>query len=163
MTVVAGKVGNLTAPPPAPDSWAAEEVNEVGIWLIKIEANGRWTIPVASPEINRKLYFYRGSEIKIAGIEVKPYNSVELLVDEPVIIESGNKDSYLLLLQGCPIGEPVVQHGPFVMNTPAEIQQAFYDYRKTRFGGWPWERSDNVHPRERGRFARYSDGREEVR
>ncbi len=163
VTVVAGKVGNLTAPPPAPDSWAAEEVNEVGIWLIKIEANGRWTIPVASPEINRKLYFYRGSEIKIAGIEVKPYNSVELLVDEPVIIESGNKDSYLLLLQGCPIGEPVVQHGPFVMNTPAEIQQAFYDYRKTRFGGWPWERSDNVHPRERGRFARYSDGREEVR
>jgi hypothetical protein len=163
VTVIAGKVGNMTAPPPAPDSWAAEEVNEVGIWLIKIEANGHWTIPVASPEINRKLYFYRGSEIKIAGIEVKPYNSVELLVDEPVIIESGNEDSYLLLLQGCPIAEPVVQHGPFVMNTPAEIQQAFYDYRKTRFGGWPWERSDNVHPRERGRFARYSDGREEVR
>lgn len=162
VTIVAGKVDESKAPSPAPDSWAAEEVNEVGIWLIQIEAGGQWIIPVASPEINRTLYFYRGSEIKIAGIDVKPYNSVELLVDEPVIVESGNEDAYLLLLQGCPIAEPVVQHGPFVMNTPAEIQQAFYDYRKTRFGGWPWERSDNVHPRERGRFARYSDGREET-
>ncbi|MFZ0282920.1 MAG: pirin family protein [Bacteroidales bacterium] len=162
VTVVAGKVDESKAPPPAPDSWAAEEVNEVGIWLIQIEAGGQWIIPVASPEINRTVYFYRGSEIKIAGIDVKQYNSIELLVDEPVIVESGNEDAYLLLLQGCPIAEPVVQHGPFVMNTPAEIQQAFYDYRKTRFGGWPWERSDNVHPRERGRFARYSDGREET-
>jgi redox-sensitive bicupin YhaK (pirin superfamily) len=161
--VVAGVLGNKTAPPPAPDSWAAEAANEVGIWLIRIEANGLWTIPVASPEINRTLYFYRGSEIKIAGIDVRPYNSVELLTEEPVILENGDGDAYLLLLQGCPIGEPVVQHGPFVMNTIAEIQQAFYDYRKTRFGGWPWETSDNVHPRQKGRFARYSDGREEVR
>ena len=162
ITLVAGKLGDMIALPPAPDSWAAETVNEVGIWLIKIEANGVWTIPVASPEINRTLYFYRGSEIKIAGIEVKPYNSIELLVDEPVIIENGNEDAFLLLLQGCPISEPVVQHGPFVMNTMEEIHQAFYDYRRTQFGGWPWERSDNVHPRERGRFAKYSDGREEV-
>ena len=163
ITVVAGVLGDKTAPPPAPDSWAAEAENEVGIWLIMIEANGLWTIPPASPEINRTLYFYRGSEIKIAGIDVKPYNSVELLAEEPVILENGNEEAFLLLLQGCPIGEPVVQHGPFVMNTVAEIQQAFYDYRKTRFGGWPWERSDNVHPRQKGRFARYSDGREEVR
>ncbi len=161
--VIAGVLGDKTAPPPAPDSWAAEAGNEVGIWLIKIEANGLWTIPVASPEINRTLYFYRGSDIKIAGIDIKSYNSVELLADESVIIENGNEDSFLLLLQGCPIGEPVVQHGPFVMNTAAEIQQAFYDYRNTRFGGWPWERSDNVHPRQKGRFARYSDGREEIR
>lgn len=163
VTVISGKSGDMTAPPPAPDSWAAEEANEVGIWLIKIEANGIWTIPVASPEINRTLYFYRGSEIKIAGIDVKPYNSVELLADQPVIVENGNKEAFLLILQGCPIGEPVVQHGPFVMNTASEIQQAFYDYRRTQFGGWPWKRSDNVHPREKGRFAKYSDGSEEIK
>ena len=162
-TVIAGKIGDVTAPPPAPDSWAADPVNEVGIWLLKIEANGLWTIPTASPEINRSLYFYRGSEINIAGIYVKPYNSVELLADQPIIVENGNEDAYLLLLQGCPIGEPVVQHGPFVMNTAAEIQQAFSDYRKTQFGGWPWKRYDNVHALEKGRFAKYSDGREEVK
>ena len=80
-----------------------------------------------------------------------------------VIIEAGKEPASMLFLQGLPINEPVVQHGPFVMNTPQEIQQAISDYRSTQFGGWPWERYDHVHPHERGRFARYSDGREESR
>jgi hypothetical protein len=163
VTVIAGKLGNVIAPPPAPDSWAAETVNEVGIWLIKMEPGNTWTLPPASPEINRSLYFYRGTEIKIAGINIEPYHSVELLPDQPVTLENGDADASLLLLQGCPINEPIVQHGPFVMNTPMEIQQAFSDYRKTQFGGWPWTRFDNVHPREKGRFAKYADGREEVK
>jgi quercetin 2,3-dioxygenase len=162
-TIIAGKIGDITAQPPAPDSWAADPANEVGIWLLKIEANGFWTIPTSSLEINRTLYFYRGAEINIAGISVKPNNAVELLADQPVIVENGNENAFLLLLQGCPISEPVVQHGPFVMNTAAEIQQAFSDYRKTQFGGWPWKRFDNIHSRETGRFAKYSDGREEFR
>jgi len=79
------------------------------------------------------------------------------------VIESGSKESLLLLLQGMPINEPVVQHGPFVMNNGAEIQQAIRDYHATQFGGWPWERYDNIHPRKRDRFAKYADGREEVK
>jgi len=67
----------------------------------------------------------------------------------------------LLLLQGRPIGEPVAQHGPFVMNTREEIQQAFNDYRRTQFGGWPWPEDAVVFPREKGRFAVF-DGKEEV-
>jgi redox-sensitive bicupin YhaK (pirin superfamily) len=58
-----------------------------------------------------------------------------------------------LLLQGRPIGEPVAQHGPFVMNTRAEINDAIMDYRRTGFGGWPWARDDVVFPRDKGRFA----------
>jgi hypothetical protein len=57
----------------------------------------------------------------------------------------------------------VAQYGPFVMNTQAEIQQAFADYRRTEFGGWPWGASDPVHPREKGRFALHPDGRVEER
>jgi hypothetical protein len=163
VTVVAGKLGEVSALKPAPDSWAADPNNEVGIWLIKIEANGSWTIPAASFELNRSVYFYKGSDIHIAGVNVKPYNSVGLLADQSVIIENSNEDAFLLLLQGQPINEPVTQHGPFVMNDSLEIQQAFFDYRKTQFGGWPWKRYDNVHSPEVGRFAKYSDGREEVR
>jgi hypothetical protein len=47
------------------------------------------------------------------------------------------------------------------MNTRAELEQAFHDYRRTQFGGWPFTANDPVHPRERGRFARHADGRVE--
>jgi len=59
----------------------------------------------------------------------------------------------VLVLQGKPIGEPVAQHGPFVMNTREEIQNCFSEYRRTQFGGWPWQGDDFVFPRAKGRFA----------
>ncbi len=163
LTVIAGTVEGVSAPSPAPDSWANELENEVAIWLIKMEANSHWTIPPASLEVNRSLYFYRGSKINITEISIDNYHSVDLLADQQVIIENGDQESSLLILQGKPINEQVVQHGPFVMNSSAEIQQAFNDYRKTQFGGWPWSRYDNVHPRDAGRFAKYADGSEEIK
>ncbi len=163
VTLIAGNIADVTAPDPAPDSWARKREKEVGIWLIKMEADGQWTLPPASSGVNRSLYFYAGSTIHLAGTGLEPNNCAELVPDQPAIIENGNEDAYLLLLQGRPINEPVVQHGPFVMNSQEEIQQAFTDYRRSQFGGWPWPRFDNVHPREKGRFAKYADGREEVR
>ncbi len=160
--VVAGRIGDIIAPPPAPDSWAADPKNEIGIWIIKMQAGAKWVIPAASPEVRRMLYFYDGDSLKIAGIDVNPMHSVEMLAEQDVIIESGKKESKVLILQGMPINEPVVQHGPFVMNTHEEIHQAVMDYRATQFGGWPWERYDNVHDRAKGRFAKYADGTEDL-
>lgn len=161
--IIAGRLGEITAPPPAPDSWAAKEKNQVAIWLINMEEGAQWSIPSASMEVNRSLYFYKGKQINLAGIEINSYHSVDLLADNPLIIKNDNEKALLLLLQGMPINEPVVQHGPFVMNSAAEIQQAFSDYRKTQFGGWPWASYDNVHDRNKGRFARYQNGKEEIR
>lgn len=62
-------------------------------------------------------------------------------------------------LQGRAINESVVQHGPFVMSSQAEIQQAFRDYQATDgFGKWPWKGNDPNHGAEQGRFAKYADG-----
>ena len=161
--VIAGNISDLSAPLPAPDSWAADPGNEVAIWVMKMEGHARWTIPAASEDVNRTLYFCNGSSIRIAGIEVSSYQAIELLAEQDVILENGAGEGNFLLLQGRPINEPVVQHGPFVMNTHQEIQEAIQDYHRTQFGGWPWPRHDMVHGWTKERFARYADGKEETK
>ncbi len=160
VNLIAGTMGQVSPPPPAPDSWAAEPANEVGIWLITMEAGASYTLPKASPGVKRSLYFYEGNKLLLAGIGIEPRHSVELLADQEVTVGNGDSRGSMLVLQGQPIREPVAQYGPFVMNTQAEVQQAIDDYRKTQFGGWPWPRPDHVHKAGQGRFARYADGRE---
>lgn len=161
--IVAGSVNGLEAVPPAPDSWAAKVENEVAIWLISMEARAKWELPPASEQTTRSLYFYKGSKITISGEEISSYKAIDLQASQSVILENGPEKGHLLLLQGRPIEETVVQYGPFVMNSQAEIQQAMDDFRNTQFGGWPWSRPDQVHGQKRGRFARYSNGKEELR
>ena len=48
-----------------------------------------------------------------------------------------DQDAVFLILSGEPIDEPIVGHGPFVMNSEAEIEQAFVDFQSGRFGRMP--------------------------
>jgi len=161
--VVAGKYGSHTAPAPAPDSWAANPENEVNIWQIKLEENAVWEIPAAFTKVNRSLYFFEGETITTETNVIQTNHVLELDARIEISVQNGNKPARLLLLQGKPIEEPVAQYGPFVMNNMTEIEQAFSDYRKTRFGGWPWPRTDMVHGKERGRFARFDNGEEIIK
>jgi hypothetical protein len=162
ITNIAGKIEESSAPEPAPDSWAADPENELGIWIIKMDAGAQWTIPPSVQPVNRILYFHEGTSIKLAGSDISSNTSVELLADEKILLENGKNEAHFLILQGRPISEPVVQHGPFVMNTQNEIHEAFNDYKKTQFGGWPWDRSDPVHVEAKFRFAKFSDGKEQT-
>lgn len=161
VTVVAGAYSGLTPPRPPPHSWASRPDTDVAIWTIVMEPGAKWTLPAALAGSNRMLYMFRGKSATIAGQMLANRTGVSLSPTHAVEIEAGPVTTELVLLQGRPIGEPVVQYGPFVMNSPAEIQQAYRDYQNTRFGGWPWKKNDPVHPREEGRFARHADGRVE--
>jgi len=162
VTLVAGRLGDRKAPPPPPRSWASRPDSDVVIATLKLAPNAEWTLPPAHSGVNRALYFFRGSSLRVGGASVRSRHSVELHGDREVVLRNGDDEAELLLLQGRPIGEPVAQYGPFVMNTQAEIQQAFADYRRTGFGGWPWPVDGPVHPRDRSRFARRADGRLET-
>jgi redox-sensitive bicupin YhaK (pirin superfamily) len=159
--IIAGEVEGIHAPVPPPPSWAADPGHHVAIWVITLAPGAAWTLPVAGQGLNRSLYFHRGTSLRVAGREIAAGHGLALHADRETLLENGDGRADLLLLQGRPIAEPVAHYGPFVMNTREELEQAFADYRRTEFGGWPWPRLDPVHPPERGRFARYADGREE--
>jgi len=162
VTVIAGALDGLIPPPPPPHSWAAQRDSDVAIWSISLEAGASWLLRAARSALTaRALHLFSGDGIKVADRTITGTAAIEVRADQPVTIDAVNGPAEMLLLQGRPIGEPVVQYGPFVMNTEAELQQAFTDYRRTQFGGWPWPEEAPVHGRDEGRFAKHADGRVE--
>ena len=162
VTVVAGSYREHTPPSPPPSSYASKATADVAIWTVRMEPGATWELPAGPAGVNRALYFFLGSQLRVAGRAIERGKTGQRLVLDPTVaatLEAGADGAGLLLLQGRPIGEPVAKYGPFVMNTQQEIQQAYSDFRQTRFGGWPWDRSDPVHERGEGRFAKHVGGR----
>jgi len=127
VTVIAGRFGDVAPLAPPPHSWAARAGSDVAIWSIRL-AGGRTTLPPAQPGTNRTLYVFRGAltadgtPLSNIGGRLRPDAAVEL---------AGEGEA--LVLQGRPIGEPVVQYGPFVMNTNEQIRQAIRDFERGAF------------------------------
>ncbi len=161
LAVIAGSLPGAVAPTPPPDSWASRPESALAIWTLRMDAGATCHIPASVAGVNRTLYVFQGDAISVNGDPVPQKRLARLRPDAEATLTAGNQPCEALLLQGRPIGEPVVQHGPFVMNTSAEIQQTFADYQRTKFGGWPWPSDAPVHPRTKGRFARHADGRVE--
>lgn len=163
VTVVAGSLGEATPPSPPPASWGSRDEAELAIWHIVLEPGSSWTLPAAAAaaaDANRVLYVFDGAGVDLDGTIVDaPTGAV---VDPTANVPMRNTSDApveILMLQGRPLNEPVAQYGPFVMNTREEIQQAFEDYQRTQFGGWPWDRDDPVHGLDGDRFAKHADGR----
>jgi redox-sensitive bicupin YhaK (pirin superfamily) len=163
VTVVAGRFGDLQPPAPPPDSWAAQPDADVAIWTLRLDPQAQLTLPAAAgADTRRTLYFFKGARATVAGQEVQGPVAVAVRAGVPLDISAGSDVCEFLVLQGRPIAEPVAQYGPFVMNTQAEIMQAMTDYRRTQFGGWPFDDAAPVHGTDPKRFARYPDGRTET-
>jgi len=97
---------------------------------VRIEASGDVELPV-SARCNAFVYLYDGE----AAIGQRPLVRRAAAVLGPggiLRINAGPAGAGLLLIAGRPIGEPVAQYGPFVMNTRAEVEQAIADYRAGR-------------------------------
>ncbi len=162
VTCIAGALRGVEGQPtpaPPPDPWAAQPQADVAIWTITMAPLARWTLPRAEgPDTRRCLYFFEGSSLVIGGQTLQQHASLEVRCDSDIELVNGPHTTQILVLQGRPIDEPVARHGPFVMNTTAEIHQAFTDYQNTRFGGWPWPDDAPVHGKEPRRFATHPDG-----
>lgn len=158
VTVVAGAMNGVIAPSPPPGSWAARTDTDVAIWRVSMDPHARWTLPAAAPGTLRTLYNFEGGELGIDDDDLDVTMGAVVASDTPVELIASSAGATVLVLQGRPIDEPVAQYGPFVMNDRAGIEQAFSDYRRTGFGGWPWPDDAPTHGATMGRFARRPDG-----
>ena len=160
ITLLAGTLDGIDAPAPPPNSWAATPANEVGLWHVDLESGATWTLPAASgSETTRAIYVFDGPTIALDGALLGDGHGAVVRCDRDVVVSAPEGAVSCLIMQARPIGEPVAQYGPFVMNTQDELQQAFDDYRATGFGGWPWDDDDPTHGHDEERFALHPDGK----
>ncbi len=163
INLIAGNLNGQKALSPNPDSWAADPENQIQIWTIKLNPNAKYSIEGIDESITRTLYFYEGDSLKIEDTDVNAKRLIHLNSTEDIHIENSSKTAYLFFLQGKPINEPVVQHGPFVANSQEEIQATMQEYRRTQFGGWPYQTNEPVHDKNIGRFAKFANGEEIIK
>jgi len=98
-------------------------------------APGAYFTQALPPEHNAFLYVYRGM-VTVDGREIAA-GRMAILANPPdsdgVRLEAGNGPARVLLVAGRPLGEPIVQYGPFVMNSVDEIRKAVEDFRAGAF------------------------------
>jgi len=123
--IIAGDWGRVRGP--------ARTVTPVILWDVALREGARVRLPI--PAGCSGGVFVRSGRIVIAGDRVAEARQLAVLArdGEHAGIEA-EEGAELLIVGGEPIDEPVVAHGPFVMNTPEEITQAVEDVRAGRFG-----------------------------
>ncbi|MDG1847463.1 MAG: pirin family protein [Candidatus Marinimicrobia bacterium] len=156
--IITGDYLDFSSPIAPKNSWANNKKNDVAVWIIRLDRNGKFAIPDTKSGANRNLYVLKDSNMEIDGQSISGGSMVTLDSSKNTAIKNLGSKTKILMLQGVPINEPVVKYGPFVMNTRSEIEQAFYDYNRTEFGGWKWGNSDPVHGIEKEKFAKLING-----
>ncbi|SFQ36081.1 pirin family protein [Hymenobacter arizonensis] len=113
---------------------AVEPLADVQLAWLDFPAGASITLPIAAA---RSIFFYVVSgRLQVNGTETQARQLVEFNHDGDELTIAASTNSVLLLGHAQPFQEPIVSYGPFVMNTEAEIQQAYRDYQRGAFGSW---------------------------
>lgn len=110
-------------------------LTDVHMMTVALAAGGRLQLPVARGR-SVFLYLVRGA-LRVAGRDAQAFHLLELNDDGDTVGLEATADAVVLLGHAQPLAEPVVSHGPFVMNTREEILQAIRDYQAGKFGPDP--------------------------
>ena len=126
--IIAGALDGVRGP--------ARTVTPVNLWDIRLAAGAEVTLP--APEGHTTLLAVLSGQVTVNGAQDAREAEVVPMSREgsDVALHAGG-ETRLLVLTGEPIDEPIVGHGPFVMNSEAEIREAIEDVRRGRFGTVP--------------------------
>ncbi|MDR6842325.1 pirin family protein [Pseudoxanthomonas sacheonensis] len=126
--VIAGQVGEVVGPivQPATDPVYLDIALDAGtVW--------EYTLPEGH---NAFAYVFEGAATVGEGEDARALETHEMAVlggGDLLRLRAGGKGARLILVAGRPLREPVMRHGPFVMNTKQELMQAFVDFQEGRF------------------------------
>ena len=126
ISIISGKVNGVKGP--------AQTFTDINIYNVNLNDNGRVLLNEPS-NFNTGILVLKG-EVNINGDSICKEGDFILFdnIEGIISVQSINKDALFIVLSGEPINEPVVSHGPFVMNTIEEIYQAYDDFENNKFG-----------------------------
>ncbi|WP_338805972.1 pirin family protein [Pseudomonas chlororaphis] len=128
LRLIAGEFDGVKGP--------ARTFTPIDVWDIRLNAGKPLTLDLHRGR-NTALVLLRGT-VQVNGQELVREGQLVLFErDGDQLSLEANNDAVMLLLSGEAIDEPIVGHGPFVMNSEAEIHQAFVDFQSGRFGQMP--------------------------
>ncbi len=125
--VIAGEVGGVRGP--------YAPLHDIVMATVRLKAGAQVSLPAAANR-NVFLYIVRG-EVSVGDRAARPEHLVELNADGDSVIITASSDAFVVFGHARPFGEPVVAHGPFVMNTRQQIVEAIADYNAGKFGVVP--------------------------
>lgn len=111
-----------------------QSLSDVHLATVRLQKDARYDINI--PAGQTVLLYVIGGAISVNEAAAVAHDLVTFADEGEWIQITAAEDAQLLIGHAAPAGEPIVAHGPFVMNTQEEIRQAFVDYQQGKFGKW---------------------------